>query len=564
MSFLSDIGGLLPTAYHGFKKGVDDETARQQREEDAAYQRDQRARAKALAPLEDEARTSRLKASIEQDNTAGIKGDIERQTLEAQRRLLPQQLNDAEIAHYVSSSKDAVERTQSFLALGGQAIANGDAAGLNKVFGHMIQAGVVASPDGAKLEPPVKSEIVSAPKGSVDFVGQPIEGRAIQATMPDGTKHYVSPKFMDEAYKRQVQVADAASVKTVKPGEKLVVPRTGQVVAEGNERAYGGLVQDEEGNWIDMRPRAGGAAGTGSGKGKAAASPQSAAVGFFAAAAEKAETKLTPTQIAYGQRLAEQISTQRNESGQPIPPAIAAEVAMEVALDPAKIQPQVNVQTGKIEGVFSRRDLGDVVVEPWSPALQKSFTPEQITKAAEELVKAQPEAVRAEFVAAAHDPAARKALLDKVTQEIAAKVPPEQVQAYTQSTLASLTEKLDIVAKNTKPPPKKDDRSILSRFGFGGMTPPESYSPREGVPDDLARRTAQANAAARQRASEQAAKNAAEARASKERKAALEREISWLTEAEVRAMSPSEAAGYLRKYESVLSPDLQRALRRRQ
>lgn len=374
------------------------------------------------------------------------------------------------------------------------------------------------------------------------------------------TWHY-APDYAKSLYDKRLQAEQELQknpVASVPDG--YYDKRTGQFV---RTRAAGDQVigYNSEGEPIYGK---GSSAGAGAG-GKAPKTAQSVAIDFFATAAEKAETKLTPTQIAYGQRVAEQISTQRGDNGQPIPPAIAAEVAMEVALDPAKIQPQVNVRTGKIEGVFSRRDLGDVVVQPWSPALQKSFTPEQLTKAAEELVKAQPDDVRAEFVKAAHDPGARKAFVEKVVKKIEETVPPDQVQAYTQSTVSSLTEKLDIVAKNTKPPKPKRDTSYLSMFGFrGGMRPPEPYSPRQGVPDDLARRATQANDAASQRAAEQAARRSAEAKASEERKAALEQEISWLTEAEVRAMSPSEAAGYLRKYESVLSPSLQRALRRRQ
>lgn len=564
MSFLSNIGGMLPAAYAGFNKGVDDVTARQQREADAKYQEEQRARARSMAPLEDEARTSRLKASLKQDEISGLEDDINQSILKDKQGRLPQLLTDAAIKSDVTSAGDRIAGTQKLMELGGQALATGDSNGLNLVFKHLISSGAVQMPDGSPIPPPVRSDVVNAPKGSIDFVGQPIEGRAIKATMPDGSSQYVPTKFMEDAYKRKAEAADLANIKPIKPGENLVNVRTGQLVAQGQPRlSAGGYIDPETGEFVPTRA-ATGAGGTGSRSGgKAAASPQSAAVGFFATAAEKAETKLTPTQIAYGQRLAEQIATQRSESGQPIPPAIAAEVAMEVALDPAKIQPQVNVQTGKIEGVFSRRDLGDVVVEPWSPALQRSFTPEQLGKAAEELVKAQPAAVREEFLAAAHDPAARKTLVEKVTQEIATKVPTEQVQAYTQSTLASLTEKLDIVSKNTKPP-KANDSPRRSLFSIGGMAAPESYSPRAGVPDDLARRAAQANDAARQRATEQAARSAAESKASEERKAELEQEISWLTEAEVRAMSPSEAAGYLRKYESVLSSDLQRALRRRQ
>ena len=103
MGFLSNIGGMLPAAYAGFNKGVDDVTARQQRETDAKYQEEQRGRARAMAPLEDEARTSRLKTSIEQDKTAGIKGGIERTLLQEQEKNLPQQLTDARIAQELSS-----------------------------------------------------------------------------------------------------------------------------------------------------------------------------------------------------------------------------------------------------------------------------------------------------------------------------------------------------------------------------------------------------------------------------------------------------------------------------
>lgn len=568
MGFLSDIGGMLPAAYAGFNKGVDDVTARQQREADAAYQQEQRDRERQMAPLEDEIRKKRLAA-------AGIKIDNEMELAPGQQERARQELahlgkidplrRSTEEWNAIRESSDNKQKfIESAVPKLGEAIHTNNIAGVNVGVRNLFDAGLFKDVDGLQGVTAARSEIVAAPDGAVDLRGQPVKGRAIKVTLSDGRDGFIGTDYMLAQYAKQMQAADVASSKILKPGEIQVGGATGRVIAEGKEKAYGGgLVQDEDGNWVRI-PGLGGAGGAGSRSGgKAPASQQSAAVGFFATAAEKAETKLTPTQIAYGQRLAEQIATQRSESGQPIPPAIAAEVAMEVALDPAKIQPQVNVQTGKIEGVFSRRDLGDVVVEPWSPALQRSFTPEQLGKAAEELVKAQPAAVREEFLAAAHDPAARKTLVEKVTQEIATKVPTEQVQAYTQSTLASLTEKLDIVSKNTKPP-KANDSPRRSLFNIGGMAAPESYSPRAGVPDDLARRAAQANDAARQRATEQAARSAAESKASEERKAALEQEISWLTEAEVRAMSPSEAAGYLRKYESVLSSDLQRALRRRQ
>ncbi len=254
MGFLSDIGGMLPTAYAGFNKGVDDMKARQQRDTDLQYQEEQRTRARSMAPIEDEAKVSRLKTMIDQDKTAGIKGGIERQLLGAQQDALPQQLTDARIAQELSSAKTASDATNSLLAMGGQAAAYGDTTGLNNVFGHLIRSGLIQSTDGQKLEPPVNSTIINAPKGSVDFVGQPIEGRAIQATMPDGSKHLITPRFMEDAYKRQVQAADLANIKPVKPGENLVNVRTGQLVAQGQPRlSAGGYIDPETGEFVPTR-----------------------------------------------------------------------------------------------------------------------------------------------------------------------------------------------------------------------------------------------------------------------------------------------------------------------
>ncbi len=534
MSFLSEIGGLLPTAYHGFKKGVDDETARQQREEDAAYQRDQRARAKAMAPLEDEARTSRLKASIEQDKTAAMKGGIERTLLEEQQKNLPQQLTDARIAQELQSAKTAAEATTSLLAMGGQAAAYGDAAGLNKIFGHMIKAGLVTTPDGSKLEPPVSTAIVQAPAGSVDFVGQPIEGRAIQATMPDGSKHYVSPKFMDEAYKRQVQAADAASVKTVKPGEKLVVPRTGQVVAEGNERAYGGLVQDEDGNWIDMRPRAGGAAGagSGSGKGKAAASPEAAASAAFENVYKNSEVKLTAAQIADGQAYAVRAAKLGAET-----PEEAARIALDAAANPSKIVPDVDAKTGAWSGVYRNPAIQggkpfnlapnftttqDVAKMENGPAILKDATAKLLDAQGAIIAPNNPQAqaaIRDQFLKAANDPAERAKML-----EIAGRGGPQEV--------AALTRKLDMIAAyGPKPAKAPTPRSGLSIGGLGGAS--QYVAPADSPAGRAQARQAEARAV-------RAAQD--------QQRAEAQAELSRQFRADAQSMEPLELA---RKYDAL-------------
>lgn len=543
MGFLSNIGGMLPAAYAGFQKGVDDVTARQQREADAAYQKEQRDREREMAPLEDEIRKKRLAA-------AGIKIDNEMELAPWQQERARQELahlgkmdplrRSTEEWNAIRESSDNKQKfIESAVPKLGEAIHTNNIAGVNVGVRNLFDAGLFKDVDGLQGATAARSEIVAAPDGAVDLRGQPVKGRAIKVTLSDGRDGFIGTDYMLAQYARQLQAADAAGAKVIKPGEEWRTP-SGRLLAEGKEKVYpGGVVEDANGDFVRIPGVGGAGAGSRSG-GKAPASPQSAAVGFFATAAEKAETKLAPTQIAYGQRLAEQIATQRSESGQPIPPAIAAEVAMEVALDPAKIQPQVNVQTGKIEGVFSRRDLGDIVVEPWSPALQRSFTPEQVAKAAEELIKAQPEAVRAEFVAAAHDPAARKALIDKVTQEIASKVPEAQVSAYTQSTLASLTEKLDIVAKNTKPP-RKDDRSILSRFGVGGMAAPEDYTPRPGTPPEVAEKMRQRGQAAQA----EAARKAEADKAARDQKDAADAKgqqaVQWLTPEAIKTLTGADA-----------------------
>lgn len=535
MSLLSTIGGLLPTAYQGFQRGVDDETQRQQRTADAAYQKEQRDRSRAMAPLEDEARTSRLKASIDADKAAGIEAGIKRTLLEDQQRNLPQQLSDAEIARELASAKTASEATTALLSMGGQAAAYGDTAGLTKVFGHMINAGLVKRPDGSKLEAPTSTAIVQAPSGSVDFVGQPIEGRAIQATMPDGSKHFVSPRFMDDAYKRQVQAADAASVKTVKPGEKLVVPRTGQVVAEGNDKAYGGgLVQDEDGNWVRVPGL--GAGGTGAGSrtnGKAPASPEAAATSAFENIYKNSEVKLQASQIADGQDYSVRAMRQGAET-----PEQAARIALDAAANPGKIVPDIDAKTGVWSGVYR------------NPAIQggKAFnlapnftTTQEVAKreggelllkdAAGKMLEAQgaiiapgnaqaQAAIRDQFIKAANDPAERARML-----EIASRAGPQEVDA--------LTRKLDLIkAYGPKPAaPKNTQRRTLGVGGLGG-------SERYTAPADSKAGRIQA----------QRADARAKAEADAQQKVAAQQELSKQFRADMSSMEPLELA---RKYDAM-------------
>lgn len=513
MSLLSTIGGMVPAAYQGFQKGADDEVARQQRAADADYQKQQRARATALAPEEDAARVSRLKASIEQDKVATTKAGVEQQMLEDQAKNLPQQLSDAAIARELTSAKTAAEATEGLLAMGGQAVTAGDADGVNRVMGHMIKAGLI---NAEGVAPPVKSEFVNAPPGSVDFVGQPIQGRAIQATMPDGSTKLVTTSFMEQAFKKRQLAADAASVKAVKPGEKLVVPRTGQVVAEGNDRAYGGLVQDEDGNWVDMRPRAGGAgsAGTGAGKGgKAGATPESAATSAFENIYKNADVKLQASQIADGQDYAVRAARQGAST-----PEEAARIAFDAAANPSKIVPDLDAATGTWSGVYRNPAIqggkpfnlapGNVTVAD----IEKREGGKQLLQdAANKLIAYQVQAVapgdsaasadlQAQLIAAANDPSKRAKLL-----EVAARGGQAEVQA--------LTRKLDLI-KTYGPKPAAAKPARAERFSVGGLP---SYTPPADSP--AGRAAAQRDAAGARRAAEEQKRNDTRAELSKQFKA---------------------------------------------
>lgn len=542
MSLLSTIGGLVPAAYQGFTKGVDDETARQQREADATYQKEQRDRARAIAPVEDEARVSRLKASIDADKTAGIKGGIERTLLEEQQKNLPQQLTDARIAQELQSAKTAADATTSLLAMGGQAAAYGDTAGLNRVFGHMINAGLVAKPDGSKLEPPVNTSIVQAPSGSVDFAGQPIEGRAIQATMPDGTRHYVSTKFMDDAYKRQVQAADAASVKMIKPGERAFVPRTGQVIAEGQPRITSqGYYDSETGEFVPTRPGASGAAGSRLGAGGRApedASKQAQDALEFLTKSDEFKS-LTTSQVASAQ-----LFTERAVAAG-VTPREAALIGVEVAKDPTKAKTYIDA-SGDVKSAYSDPNINGgrpiVLAAGVSSLGEVAKTPEGLksvtaavtgildsqVRATEARTPEQQKAVRDQFIKAAHNPADRAALLKAISG-----AGPEAVAAMDKKLeLLRLYGPRQEAEKPTAGSP--DGTQKKGVFEFGGLGGGEKYTP----PADSRAGRAQA------RQAELRAQN--EAKAQKD--AAAKEDLSKQFNADLKALAPIDLS---RKYDSM-------------
>lgn len=487
---LKFFGGLVQ-GYEGYKAGVaenekkaDADYERTLKRDKDAYDTEVRNADRELLPTKTEAAKVTAQSDLAR---AKAQAEMLPQEVALKKTQLEREIFNATIQAAGNPALEGKAREDVFSTVG-RYIASGDVEGTNIAMAHLAKSPLF--PGMAKLGDPVKTEFVEA-KGEPDISGSPLTGPALRITSADGSVNFVSPQRAIEAYRRRQIEADSATAKPLKPGDKLVT-QSGRVIAEGNEKPYGGgLVQDEDGNWVRV-PGLGGAGGTGTGKGgKAPATPAAQAADAFEFAAKNAETKLTPNQLAYGSRVAQQLGTNPQ-----IPPAIAAEVAVEVATDPTKIQPKVNVQTGKVEGVFSRKDLGDIVVEPWSPAYQRSVTPEQLKKAAEEFVKAQPAEVQTQLVEAAHSPDARAKLEKSLTDEIAKNYQGEQAAAVTKSTMASLSEKLDMLAKNTAPPKKPgENRSIRERLSnIGGLSraPAAPVDPNSPAGRAQARRAEQA------------------------------------------------------------------------
>lgn len=552
MGFLSNIGGMLPAAYAGFQKGVDDVTARQQREADAAYQQEQRDRERQMTPLEDEIRKKRLAA-------AGIKIDNELELAPGQQELSlgQQRLGKQELAHrektnplmYEAEAWDALRKAsgnkEAFVSAAatklGESIYNNDLVGINVGVKNMFDAGLLNDVDGLKGVSAVRSEMVQAPDGAVDFRGQPVAGKVIQTTLSDGRKGYIGTNHMLAQYAKQLQAADAAGAKIIKPGEEWRTP-SGRLLAEGKEKVYpGGVVEDANGDFVRI-PGVGGA-GTGSrsgagGKGPKDAGTQAQDALEFLTKSEEFKS-LTTSQVASAQ-----LFTERAVAAG-VTPREAALIGVEVAKDPAKAKTYIDA-SGDVKSAYSDPNINGgrpiVLAAGVSSLGEVAKTPEGLksvaaavtgildsqVRATEARTPEQQQAVRNQFIKAAHNPADRAALLKAISG-----AGPEAV--------AAMDKKLELLRLyGPKPTTEKPsaggsgDAQKKSAFGFGGLGGSEKYAP----PADSPAGRAQARQTELRAQREAMAQN----------DAAAKEELSKQFNADLRTLAPVDLA---RKYDPV-------------
>lgn len=283
--------------------------------------------------------------------------------------------------------------------------------------------------------------------------------------------------------------AERAKTTTVGPGAAVI--RDGKVVYQ-NTAGLVPTAYDAEGQPISWA-RAGGGGAAGGARGKPV-DPLAGVRDRFEFAATKGETKLTPDQLASGSRIAEQVFT---EGRGRIPESVAADIALRVATNPSLVQPSVDPRTGEVTGLFSDPSLGEVVIDRNLPASVLETIPagsnEKLGQtAARRIIESagRPE-VAAQLRAAAHDPAARRALIESTTQEITAQAQ-EMVRrgrnaasvqqwrdATVRDTLDALNRKLGIVSAYTKPPrPQGGSGQGYSGRPTSGVTAAQEASSR--------------------------------------------------------------------------------------
>lgn len=545
MGFLSNIGGMLPAAYAGFQKGVDDVTARQQREADAAYQQEQRDRERQMAPLEDEIRKKRLAA-------AGIKIDNEMELAPGQQERARQELahlgkidplrRSTEEWNAIRESSDNKQRfIESAVPKLGEAIHTNNIAGVNVGVRNLFDAGLFKDVDGLQSVTAARSEIVTAPDGATDFRGQPVKGRAIKVTLSDGRDGFIGTDYMLAQYAKQMQAADAAGAKVIKPGEEWRTP-SGRLLAEGKEKVYpGGVVEDANGDFVRI-PGVGGAS-TGSRSGAGGKGPKDA--GTQAQDALEFLTKseefkiLTTSQVASAQ-----LFTERAVAAG-VTPREAALIGVEVAKDPAKAKTYIDA-SGDVKSAYSDPNINGgrpiVLAAGVSSLGEVAKTPEGLksvaaavtgildsqVRATEARTPEQQQAVRNQFIKAAHNPADRAALLKAISG-----AGPEAV--------AAMDKKLELLRLyGPKPTTEKPsaggsgDAQKKSAFGFGGLGGSEKYAP----PADSPAGRAQARQTELRAQREAMAQN----------DAAAKEELSKQFNADLKTLAPVDLA---RKYDPV-------------
>lgn len=187
----------------------------------------------------------------------------------------------------------------------------------------------------------------------------------------------------------------------------------------------------------------------------------------------------------------------KNSNGK-VPPQLAASIAIDAGNNPAKLQPRLDLSTGSIDQVYDSPEAGEIKFSMGYASAQQpnGLTTKQMQNFANQLVAAQPPAIKNQLVSAAFDGKERAKLESSIKAEINAafdqqlKDNPnakEQIEARRQATvnssLESLGRKLNLVyAHYPKPKPAptaaKPGASAVPKVGgilpssnkYAGMT----------------------------------------------------------------------------------------------
>lgn len=497
--FVNLLGGL-GAAYTGYQRGSDAELERQQKAARDASERRRLDDEAALAPLAVQAKKAQLQAQVEQSaadaELAPIKRDVAKRSTQAEADMLDGKIKLAkgaqdaaidkqlyETISQASSGLKTIDAAQTdVMAIAGKQLSAGNYNGLTQVIDHVIQSPMI--PSWQTLGKPVKTELANPPAGVQDMTGQPAAPNALKITFEDGSTQWLNSGPLMDAYRKQL----AQQYKPIisKPGEVARDPITGRELWKNDPLPPKGWITNAQGDLEYIGGAGlGGAGGTGAG-GKAgkAVDPLKAASDAWDVVATKSDAKLPPDVNARGHRIAQQLYAENRDKN--MPATVAAEIALTVAQDPSKATPSINLQTGRIDSVYSDKQLGDVVIgrNVASAKNPGDVPPEQMKTAVSKFLGAQDAKLSGELVAAAFNPEARKqleaAMFAEFDKSVEAQVQAnpnraDAIRAAAETTkrasLASLDEKLSLINKYGTPP--KADRKGFA-LPAGGLARPQA------------------------------------------------------------------------------------------
>ena len=536
---LGDFLGGMGVAAQGFQDGRERVMDLDNKQDSNSYDKAVRQAGRGLLPLQTEQKRTQLQSQIDEqkhkDSLAPTRRGIETQVMGAEAELTPGKIELAKGEQKIALNTQAAalidgvfkkeltvdQAEDGLLTMLGESLSTGDTGGALRTFKVLQQA----IPGYTEI-PEIKSGRMVKHKGAD---GKELDG--VEVTFVDGRTAVLDPTRPISLYQKKLRDKDIAGAKMIKPGEEWRTP-SGRLLAEGKDRPFSGtMVQDDDGNWINMRQGgAAGTGGTGSRTGKAPATPESNALTAFENIYKNSNTKLESNQLADGQDYTVRAMRQGAET-----PEVAARIALDAVTNPTRIQPDLNAATGEWSGVYRNPSIQGGRAFELSPGLT---TADQLAKekggeavvrdGVSKMLDAQgsliapgnPQAqaaARELFIKAAHDPATRKQM-----EEVA-----EQRGGATE--LSNLRRKLDMIkAYGPKPTTEKKPAS-------SGSSSPAS-APYKAPPDSPAGRAIARQDAQRQDTERQQAEAAAR-----------RDEFSAQFQADVKSMQPLEL---VRKYDT--------------